>query len=166
MKQLELLEQRKFEDEDIQAGVHTVPYNLIFFPTPILLNLDFLPPKSPFASFPLDILPNSLNIIEKMILLPLFSTIYSSPQPWYSLPLFTIWYKELNTSLYPGGYRVSDGEDGGQRAGPLQLWRVRDGGQVWQTGVVSCPQVWVADPVLAKRYDKSSQTFFLKIIYN
>ena len=39
-----------------------------------------------FAFFTVDILPNSLNIIGKMILLTLylFSTLYSSPQPWYS----------------------------------------------------------------------------------
>ena len=87
------------------------------------LQLDILPHphflKSWFFSPPstLDILPNSLNIIGKMILFS-FPTLYSSPQPWYSLPLFTTWYssqidlinpwvsnKELYRALEPGPQR-------------------------------------------------------------
>ena len=47
-----------------------------------------------FSSLQLYILPNRFNIIEKIILLLLssFPTFYSSPKPWYSLPLFTTWY--------------------------------------------------------------------------
>ena len=74
--------------QGIQARVYKVPNNLIFFPIPI-----DIPSKLsvPFPSSSLDILPNSLNIIGKMILLPLslFSTLYSSSQPCYPLPLVT-----------------------------------------------------------------------------
>ena len=69
------------------TGVYKVPYNLIFFPTPIF--------KSCFAFFsPLEILPNSPNIIGQMILLPFFSFFHVIffPKPWYSPPLYTTWY--------------------------------------------------------------------------
>ena len=50
------------------AGVYEAPYNLIFFPTPIFLILDFLPKNfRPLPLSPLDILPNNLNIIGNMI---------------------------------------------------------------------------------------------------
>ena len=58
-----------------------------------LLKIDFFSLKFP-PFFPLDILPSRLNIIGKIILLPLslFPTEFSSPQPWFSLPLLTTWY--------------------------------------------------------------------------
>ena len=60
-------------------GVHKVPYNMIFFPNPIFKI--FTETSVPFPFYPLDILPNSLNIIDQMLLLPLnhFSTLDSSP---------------------------------------------------------------------------------------
>ena len=65
--------------------MYKVPYNLIFFPTPIFLNL----PRHvrPLLLFPLDILPKCLNIIGHIILLPLyiFLTSYSFPHSWYYL---------------------------------------------------------------------------------
>ena len=73
-------------------GCRKVPHISIIFPTKSW----FSPPKFPPSSS-LDILPSSLNVIGKMILLPLsfFSTIYSSQKPWnLLLPLqnFKIWY--------------------------------------------------------------------------
>ena len=57
-------------------------------PPPFLSNLDFPPQNFRLLPlFPIDIHPNSLNIIGKIILLPLslYSCLYSSPQSWYSL---------------------------------------------------------------------------------
>ena len=52
--------------------MYKVLYNLIFFPTAILFNHDFLPQNFRPLSFPpLDILPKSLKIVGKMILLPI-----------------------------------------------------------------------------------------------
>ena len=63
--------------KDLHSGVYKVPYNLIFFPTPIFEILIFFTKISvPFPSSPLDKLPYSLNIKEQMILLPL--TLYST----------------------------------------------------------------------------------------
>ena len=61
-------------------------------PPQFFKNLNFLPWN--FRPLPLFPTLNSLNIIRKITLLPLslFSTLYSSPQPWYFLPLFTTWY--------------------------------------------------------------------------
>ena len=66
------------QDHVLQAGLNKVPGNLIFFPTPIFINLDF---SSPFP--PAHFHPNSLNILGKMILphFSLFSTFYSSQHP-------------------------------------------------------------------------------------
>ena len=59
--------------EPFSIEVYKVPYNLIFFLTPIFYILVFLPEISvSFPLLPLDILPNSLNIIGKIILLPIF----------------------------------------------------------------------------------------------
>ena len=67
----------------LQPGVYKVPDKLIFFPNPIILNLDLLPQTlRPFS--PLDILPSSLNILWKIILVspsPFLSMLYSSSQP-------------------------------------------------------------------------------------
>ena len=51
----------------INLNKKKIPYDLIFFPTPIFLNLVFFP-KFPSLS-PLDILPKNLNILRKIILL-------------------------------------------------------------------------------------------------
>ena len=68
-------------------GVYKVPYNFIFFPAHIFLNLDFLPQH--FCSLPLF----PLYYREDVIVSPFpFSTSYSSPQPWHSLPLIPTWY--------------------------------------------------------------------------
>ena len=66
-----------------------VPYILIFFPHSIFENLYFLIQNFRLLPIsPLDILPNSLNIVGKMIMLPLSlsSLLYSSARPWYFLP--------------------------------------------------------------------------------
>ena len=89
--------------------MYKVPYNLRFFPTPIILSFDFLPQNfSHLPSSSLDNLPHSLYIIEQMILLPLtlFSVWYSSKKPLNSLPLFTTWNsspKDWINSPPPGG---------------------------------------------------------------
>ena len=96
---------------DFKTGVYKVIYNLIFFTNPIFLKSWFSFPKFyvHFPYSPLDILSNSLNIIGKIILLPLslFSTLYSSPQPWYSLPLFATLNSSqtdlINSPPPPGG---------------------------------------------------------------
>ena len=92
----------------ILSGVYKVPYSLIFFPIPIFLNPDFLPKISvPFSSFPLDILPSSLNIIEKMTSLhfPLFPRYILTHRrhdinfPLHNLIFFLNRLKELYTPL-------------------------------------------------------------------
>ena len=74
--------------EHLVTRMYKFPYNLIFFPTPIFFISSPKCPSPPFFSA-LDILPNSLNIMEKIILLPLFlfTTLYSLSQPCHSLPL-------------------------------------------------------------------------------
>ena len=78
----------------VNAGLYIVPYNFIFFPIPSFFFFLIFFPKIcvPFPLTQLYILPNSLNIIGKMILLPLslFSMLYSSPQPWYSSAIISI----------------------------------------------------------------------------
>ena len=57
------------------AGVYKVPYNLIGYSSPILfyLILIFFPVYSVhFPFYPLDILPDSLNITGNMIFFPLY----------------------------------------------------------------------------------------------
>ena len=83
-------------------SVYKVPYTFIFFNIPILFVLIFFP-KISVTFAPLDILPNSLNTIGKMILLSLslFSMLYSSPLPWYSLPLFTTWFSSPTYLVNP-----------------------------------------------------------------
>ena len=66
----------------------------------------FLKPLNSSPKFPSPLLfptwyssqHGSLDIIGKTILLSpfLFSTLYSSPKPWYSLALFTTWYSSPN----------------------------------------------------------------------
>ena len=55
-----------------RTGVYKVPYNFVFFPTPIYFQIFIFFPnfRSPFLSSP-------------------FFTLYSSPQSLYTLPLFT-----------------------------------------------------------------------------
>ena len=94
----------------IQAGVYKVPYNLIFLPTPIsFLILIFFPEISvPFPFSPLDILPNSFNILGKMILLTcshviFFLTAMIFPSLLHNLLFFkNSLDKELYRPLYPG----------------------------------------------------------------
>ena len=73
-----------------RQGCIKFPKTWYFSPPPFFKSWYF----RPLPLSPLDILPKSLNIIGKIILLPLtpFSTLYYYPQPWYSLPLFTTWY--------------------------------------------------------------------------
>ena len=63
-------------------------WKLDILPHPHYILILIFFPKSPFFSSTPDILPNSHDIIGKMILLPLslFSTLYSSPQPWFDIP--------------------------------------------------------------------------------
>ena len=49
---------------------------------------------------------------------------------------------EVRRRGHPGGHRVSDGEDGGERAGSVQLRRVRHRGQVRPARVVTRTQVY------------------------
>ena len=62
-------EQRAREVQSfLNAGVNKVSYKLIFFPIPFFKILTYFLQISILS--PLDILPNSFNILEKMILLP------------------------------------------------------------------------------------------------
>ena len=81
----------------MKAGLYKVPYNLRFFPTPMFFGIFIFLPEIfvPFPLSPLDILPNSLNIIWKMILLPFpfFSSYivphsHDIPFPFHNLIFF------------------------------------------------------------------------------
>ena len=96
---------------DFKAGMYIVPYNLIFFPNPIFWSffseISFL-----FTFFPLDILANSPNIIEKVILIPLyfffhvifFPTAMIFPSPFHTLIFFSNRLDKLPLPL-EGGIR-------------------------------------------------------------
>ena len=129
---------------NLGAGLYKVQYNLIVYPPPnCFLKILIFFPKTylPFPSSPLDILPRSLNIIGKMILLPLSIsfTVYSSPQPGHSLPgpSSKTWYSSSTDLINsPKGGRnfihpnlCVGGSRGGQDLTQLVLvgrWRGRD----------------------------------------
>ena len=80
------------------TGVYKVPFNLIFFPTPIFLNLYFFPKiSSPF--FLTGYSSQQLQYYREDHIDFLFSTLYSSSQPWYSRLLCTTWYSTATDSI-------------------------------------------------------------------
>ena len=89
--------------------MYKVPYSLIFFPNLTLLNLDS-PPLNfrPLHLCPLNILPNCLDIIGKMKMLPLshffrlifFPTAMTFPSPFHYLIFFP---NRLDKLLPQGG---------------------------------------------------------------
>ena len=79
-----------------RTGVYEIPYNLIFFPKLIFLNLDFLPRN--FRPFPYMIFFTTALILRKMLLLhlSLSSRVKFFPRAMiFPSPLHDFIYKEL-----------------------------------------------------------------------
>ena len=90
-------------------GVYKVPYDLIFFPTPIFrIFISFLIISVSFPSSPLENIPYSLNIIDQMILLPLilffhvifFPKVLKYTFPVHNLKFFPKHFMGGNKELY------------------------------------------------------------------
>ena len=113
-----------------KTGVYKVPYNLKFFLNPNFFNLYFLYQNFRHLLFsPHDILPNSLNIIGKMILLPLYFfpmfILPHSHESWYSLPSSQLDILPQQTWLTPPPPRAT-GEGDAELYTPLENKWKRD----------------------------------------
>ena len=100
------------------AGVYKVPFSLIFFHNPFLFKSLFSSPRilSP-SPLPLDVLPISLNIVEKIIL----------PVPCFLLPFFDILTHSNDISFPSSQFHIletSVADPVSDRALGPDLWKI------------------------------------------